>query len=711
MKKLISILTASVLATAAYAAEIVVTEGVIEASETWTNDNVYVLDGFVAINNGVVLTIEPGTIVRGNKATKGTLIIMRGGQLIADGTACEPIVFTSNEPVGTRNYGDWGGIIMLGRAPINVAGGFNTIEGGVPSSLIGKTTGSIITEVNRYGGPTSGDNSGIMRYVRIEYPGIPFSLDNEINGLTMGGVGNGTILDYIQVSFCGDDAFEWFGGTVNAKHLIAYNSLDDDWDSELGYSGKVQYGVARRDPAIADISSSNGWETDNDATGSLNSPRTNGTFANFTHIGPIQNPGDVINSLYQRGGHLRRSSQTDIYNSIITGYPVGVRVDGATTSADYEGGALNLRNNIWAGHTTAYSCTNCVGTIATQMAAEGNVDLGAAGIGIIGLTDPYNAFSPNFQPAPGSLPLTLPDFDGLDPFFDAVEYIGAFDGTNDWTASWAEWNPNSVDYGTLASINYNPTVTGVPTASTGCANGSVNITPAGGRGAYSYLWSNGATTQDISGLAPGAYSVTVSSNGCTVSDIYNVVNSLAAPTSQSHTVLSNRIQLNWVPTAGAVACNVQGQRLPTGPSPSVNVTTSPFNTTNVPFAVAGAGTTWTWRVRCACSITPLVVSAFTTFGDTFSIPVAREGEIVSIETTVFPNPASDMAIVSFNAQNAGMATFNVVDMTGKLVASKQADVIIGANAVDFNVADLTAGVYMIEILQGQVSETVSLIVE
>mgnify|MGYP000110479210 CR=1 FL=1 len=711
MKKLFSLMTASVLATAAYAADIVVTEGVIETSETWTNNNVYILDGFVAINDGVVLTIEPGTIVRGNKTTKGTLIVMRGGTLSADGTACEPIVFTSNQPVGTRTYGDWGGVIMLGRAPINVAGGVNTIEGGVPNTLIGKTTGNTITDVNRYGGVNSADNSGILRYVRIEYSGIAFTLDNEINGLTMGGVGNGTTLDYIQVSFCGDDAFEWFGGTVNAKHLIAFNALDDDWDTDLGYSGNIQYGVSRRDPAIADVSSSNGWETDNDATGSLNSPRTAGTFANFTHIGPIQNPGDVINSLYQRGGHLRRSSQTNIYNSIITGYPVGVRVDGTVASADYEAGVLELKNNIWAGHTTAYTCTNCAGSIVTQMGAEGNVDLGAAGIGIIGLVDAYNATAPNFQPAPGSLPLTLPDLDGLPAFFDAVEYIGAFDGTNDWTASWAEWSPNSVDYTTLASINYNPTVSGVPLASTGCANGSVNITPAGGRGAYTYLWSNGATTQDVSGLAPGTYSVTVSSNGCSVGASYNVASSLAAPTSQSHIVQTNRVRLEWVPTPGTIACQVAGQRLPTGPSPSVNVTGSPINTTNVPFALAGAGTTWTWRVRCACTTSPLVLTPFTAFGDTFSIPVAREGEFVSIETTVFPNPASDVAIVSFNAQNAGMATFNVVDMTGKLVASKQADVISGANAVDFNVADLTAGVYMIEILQGQVSETVSLIVE
>ena len=108
MKRLLSILTASVLTTAAFAADIVVTEGVIESNETWTNDNVYILNGFVAVGDGVVLTIEPCTIILGDKASKGTLLITRGGKLIADGTACEPIVFTSNQPVGTRTYGDWG---------------------------------------------------------------------------------------------------------------------------------------------------------------------------------------------------------------------------------------------------------------------------------------------------------------------------------------------------------------------------------------------------------------------------------------------------------------------------------------------------------------------------------------------------------------------------------------------------------------------------
>ncbi|MFN9325963.1 MAG: hypothetical protein ACK6A5_11335, partial [Flavobacteriales bacterium] len=177
----------------------------ITTNTTWTSNNKYLLKGFIYIEDGATLTIQAGTIIKGDKPTKGTLIVKRGGKLIADGTASQPIVFTSNQAAGNRDYGDWGGIIICGRAPHNQPSD-PTIEGGVDA---------------QYGGTDPDDNSGILRYVRIEFSGIPFQPNQEINGLTMGAVGRGTILDHIQVSYCGDDSNEWFGGTVNAKHLIA----------------------------------------------------------------------------------------------------------------------------------------------------------------------------------------------------------------------------------------------------------------------------------------------------------------------------------------------------------------------------------------------------------------------------------------------------------------------------------------------------------
>ena len=249
MKKLLlSVFTMISLALGSEAiAQVTTVTGHITSNTTWTNDKIYRLDGFVYVDSTVTLTIQPGTVIRGVKATKGSLIVTRGGKLIADGTKQLPIVFTSDEAAGTRTYGDWGGVILLGAAPINSAGGQAVIEGGVNNA----------NGDGQYGGTNATDNSGTLRYVRIEYAGIPFSANNEINGLTMGSVGSGTSIDYVQVSYSGDDSYEWFGGKVNCKHLIAFRGWDDEFDTDFGYTGMIQFAVSLRDPAIADVSGSN----------------------------------------------------------------------------------------------------------------------------------------------------------------------------------------------------------------------------------------------------------------------------------------------------------------------------------------------------------------------------------------------------------------------------------------------------------------------
>ncbi|MCB0573386.1 MAG: T9SS C-terminal target domain-containing protein, partial [Saprospiraceae bacterium] len=218
MKKAFLLLTFIVAASIAATAQIVVS-GNITANTTWTKNNVYLLSGFVYVKNDATLTIEPGTVIKGDKNTKGSLIVTRGCKIVASGTPDEPIVFTSNE--ATPTYGDWGGVIICGKAPTNASNngvdGEGLVEGGV---------GEL------YGGNDPMDNSGVLRYVRIEYAGIAFQPNNEINGLTMGGVGAGTTIEYVQVSYANDDAFEWFGGTVNCKYLIAYRALDDDFDCD-----------------------------------------------------------------------------------------------------------------------------------------------------------------------------------------------------------------------------------------------------------------------------------------------------------------------------------------------------------------------------------------------------------------------------------------------------------------------------------------------
>ncbi|MDP3580976.1 MAG: hypothetical protein Q8S39_03505, partial [Ignavibacteria bacterium] len=396
-------------------------------NQTLTSDKNYLLKGIVRVMSGATLTIQPGTIIYGENTSQGSLIVKPGGKIMAEGTADKPIVFTSEfkKPGATKtpNYGDWGGIIILGNAPINVAGGKALIEG--PG--------------DEYGGTVADDNSGVMKYVRIEYPGIAYSLNNEINGLTLGGVGSKTKLEYIQVSYSGDDSFEFFGGTVNAKYLIAYRGWDDDFDTDFGYSGKLQFLLGVRDPNIADQSSSNGFESDNDGGGSTNSPRTSPTWYNVTLIGPAATTTSTINSLYKRGMHLRRSSQNKIANALILGWPEGLLIDGTNTIADMKAGtSAYVKNSIIAGSTVATFKS-------TDAAFQTDMPIWFTGLGgktftinaDVKLADAFNLANPNAMPTTGSPVFTGAANPPADGFFDATaNYIGAF-GYRDWTAGWS----------------------------------------------------------------------------------------------------------------------------------------------------------------------------------------------------------------------------------------------------------------------------------
>jgi hypothetical protein len=194
-----------------------------------------------------------------------------------------------------------------------------------------------------------------MQYVRLEFPGIAFQPDQEINGLTMGGVGDSTRIDYIQVSFCGDDSFEWFGGTVNNKYLIAYKGLDDDFDTDFGFAGRVQFAVGLRDPALADISGSHGFESDNYGMSGINPsnpaadmPYTSAVFSNVTILGPLATPGVMFNANYRRNAHLRRNTRKQIHNTVMAGYPVGILIEGASVD-NAKNGDLKITHSVIAG--------------------------------------------------------------------------------------------------------------------------------------------------------------------------------------------------------------------------------------------------------------------------------------------------------------------------------------------------------------------------
>jgi hypothetical protein len=341
-----------------YPATITTVSADITTNTTWSG--VVKLMNKVYVKNNATLTIAPGTIIRGDKLTQGSLIITRGAKIIADGTAANPIVFTSNEAVGARNEGDWGGLVLLGLAKNNQPGGVANIEGIVP------------TTDTQFGGNYDNDNSGILRYVRVEFAGIALEPNKEINGITFGSVGNQTIVDYTQVSFSGDDSYEWFGGTVNCKHIIAYRGLDDDFDTDFGYRGKVQFFLSIRDKDMSDAAGdSNSFESDNDAAGSTAQPKTAPIFSNGTIVGP---KGDGTTALpvgekFEKSFRLRRNTATSVFNTLTTGWEKGLSIEGTAVVNNVNGDTLvfghNTLSNYAANTNTIYNAGTGTGAAST----------------------------------------------------------------------------------------------------------------------------------------------------------------------------------------------------------------------------------------------------------------------------------------------------------------------------------------------------------
>jgi hypothetical protein len=340
-------------------------QGRINADTILRKQNTYILKGLVYMVGSHTMTVEAGTTVKGSFSGSdvAALIITRGSKLNAIGTPSEPIIFTSASP--NPQSGDWGGIVLCGKAPINTSyngiAGLYQVEGGIDNSngdgLAG--AGDLIV-------PTAvpADNSGTLQYVRIEWAGYAFQPDKEINSLTMAGVGSGTTIDHVQVAYAKDDAYEWFGGTVNCKYLIAYKTQDDDFDTDNGYSGKVQFGLIMRDSVIADISTSEAFESDNNSSGTTAGPKTTAVFSNITAIGPRATLNNIGSSLFRCGAQIRRNSGISIYNSIIMGWPQGIFIDaqlGNSTALNIEDSTLRLRNVTLAGNTVNLKFTGVGG--------------------------------------------------------------------------------------------------------------------------------------------------------------------------------------------------------------------------------------------------------------------------------------------------------------------------------------------------------------
>jgi len=433
-------------------------------------DTVYVLTGWYFVDSSYKLTIQPGTVIRGDSASGGTMIVSRGAQIFADGTKQNPIVFTSNKVAGTRSPGDWGGVIILGNAPTNKPT-TQQIEGGF---------GTIPNTYAFYGGADSLDNSGILRYVRIEYGGIAFSQDNEINGLTFGGVGRGTKVEYIQVSYANDDEIECFGGCVDLKYVVTMGQIDDTFDTDYGYFGRAQFYYSVRDPNYFDASASgqsNGFESDNEGTSPYNAnPRTKVRVSNFTEVGPLYDTTATINAKWGYQAMLRRATEFSIYNSVLVGWPLGITLRDTLTQRAAIDGRLEIKNttiavrrnpvtlssspttpNItgfdpvgWFMGTSGYEATGNTGGLAPRQPSS------------VGLKQQAWKLDRTNDPVPVSgseIATGTTAFDGRlkgDTWFDTTaKFRGAFNPAvprnQQWDWGWSNYEPN----------NYDPELTGV----------------------------------------------------------------------------------------------------------------------------------------------------------------------------------------------------------------------------------------------------------
>jgi hypothetical protein len=386
-------------------------DGDISEDTTLETGKSYTLDAVTRVLDGATLTIEPCVKILGTAPT-AVLGVMPGGKLEAAGEADAPIVFTSSKAAGERLPGDWGGLIILGNARVNQT--TPSIEGLEAATPYGAATNAKDTE-----------SSGTLQYVRVEFVGRDIDgKGNESNGITFGGVGSGTTVDHVMVSNSIDDCFEFFGGAVNADHLIGLNCDDDIFDADFGFSGHVQFAFGKQFESSTE-KDSNGFEMDTADNASID-PRTTAKWSNVTLCGA--NTGTAP-ALPRIGAVLRRQVSGSITNAIITGFDSGafsIRNTDATPPTDIAFTSSLIFDNLSVYHAATH--TGAADWFETQ---TGNVD-GAATIpaGFDCYSDP---------PAP------IPDADiaGVDPGagFVKAQYKGAFKAGENWmTGKWVDWS-------------------------------------------------------------------------------------------------------------------------------------------------------------------------------------------------------------------------------------------------------------------------------
>ncbi|MBD3420179.1 MAG: T9SS C-terminal target domain-containing protein [Chitinivibrionales bacterium] len=423
----------------------------IQANEqlTLSSDTTYLLKGFVFVEDGAVLTIEAGTVIKGAPGgglNASALIIAKGGKIIAEGTATAPIIMTAQnddltaiDDLSGSARGMWGGLIVLGKSTTNRKDGFEQIEGIDPNDSRGQ-----------YGGTDTADSSGVIKYVSIRYGGTNIGEGNEINGLTMGGVGSKTVIEYVEVYNNADDGFEFFGGTVNTKHLAAIGCADDSYDWDEGFRGKGQFWVVVQ----SDDAGDRGAECDGSASDNFgNDLYSMPTIYNATFIGSGASSNNSGNMIFK----LRQETAAKVYNSIFTDFFGDIKISSGSLSLvgvinfdDEDGvvgkkvsdrvlsGELEMTNNLF------YSFGYGVGS-ADSLVKFSSVDSAAVKDSIVSIVSTNNTFGQdagvtrdNLLPTAGGVALTASRkaIPAGDAFFEPADYIGAFNTTN-WLSGWS----------------------------------------------------------------------------------------------------------------------------------------------------------------------------------------------------------------------------------------------------------------------------------
>ncbi len=403
-------------------AQILVT-GNITTDQTWTADTTYLLVGQTFVKDGVTLTIEPGTVIKANaddgNGLAPALVIERGARIIADGTASDPITFTSSlDESELPARGTWGGLILLGNAPISKDGGENYVEGlvGIP-----------------YGGTDPDDNSGILRYVRVWYGGCSIGQDNEINGITLAGVGRGTAIEHCEVAWNLDDGFEMFGGTVDLKYCSVLFVGDDAFDTDEGYQGRGQFLFAM----VGESEGNRAHEMDSKTNSDMDSqPRSMPQFSNVTLVGSGSATASADNDQLIR---LREGTAGLFWNYIVVeAKEYGVKITDSTTISligdSLQFSANNIVFNNYSGQfADDYGITAL--NVDPQLV---NLDGRESG----GTIDPRPALGgPAYENVDGIPSTMFGEIYNSDGFFTQVSYKGAF-GTDLWLAGWSWLDAN-----------------------------------------------------------------------------------------------------------------------------------------------------------------------------------------------------------------------------------------------------------------------------